>query len=121
MKNSIKSLKNYFQMIMMAVTCFVMGFVKDKEYVCENGSEKRKVRRTGLLSRMWRRLGMSFVWETPKAKLITEYIVKDTGSKNSKTNLRSGERKNSRKNKIIYWNEPKIQNRINRAVYFNTG
>ena len=29
--------------------------------------------------------------------------------------------KNNRKNKIIYWNEPRIQNRINRAVYFNTG
>ena len=47
--------------------------------------------------------------------------IKDTDSKKDRTVLRPDDKKNNRKNKIIYWNEPRIQNRINRAVYFNTG
>ena len=121
MRNSIKNLKNYFQLIVTAVTCFVMGFVKDKKYACECSSESRETKRAGFLSKIWRSLGMCFVYETPKAKLISEYIVKDKDSKNTRTNLHAGEKKNARKNKIIYWNEPRIQNRISKAAYFNTG
>ena len=43
--------------------------------------------------------------------------IKDTDSKKDRTVLRPDDKKNNRKNKIIYWNEPRIQNRINRAVY----
>ena len=121
MKNSIKNLKNYFQLLMTAVTCFVMGLVKDKDCTCESSSESYKERRTGFLSKIWRSLGMCFVSETPKAKLISEYIVKESDPKKARTDLHSGEKKNNRKNKIIYWNEPRIQNRINKAAYFNTG
>ena len=48
-------------------------------------------------------------------------FVKEADSKKDKTVLRPADKKNSRKNKIIYWDEPRIQNRINKAVYFNTG
>lgn len=121
MKNSIKNLKNYFQLIVTAVTCFVMGFVKDKECTFVNDSESCKVKRAEFLSKIWRSLGICFVFETPKAKLISEYIVKDADAKKVRTDLPSGEKKNTRKNKIIYWNEPRIQNKINKFVYFNTG
>ena len=67
MKSPLKNLKKYFQLIMTALICFVMGVIEDR------------------------------------------------------TVLRPDDKKNNRKNKIIYWNEPRIQNRINRAVYFNTG
>ena len=30
-------------------------------------------------------------------------------------------KKDMRKNKIIYWDEPRIQNRISKSIYFNTG
>ena len=121
MKNSIKSLKRYFQMIVTAVTCFVIGFVKNKEGICDSSSEGSRAKRTGFLSKVWKSLGMCFVCETPKAKMISEFIVKDSNSKKSRTVLSPDEKKNTRKNKIIYWNEPRIQNRINKAVYFNTG
>ena len=121
MRNSIKSLKNYFQLIVTAVTCFVMGLVKDKECACECRSESCETKRAGFLSKIWRSLGMCFVYETPKAKLISEYIVKDKDSKKTGTDQHAGEKKNARKNKIIYWNEPRIQNRINKSLYFNTG
>ena len=76
-----KNLKKYFQLIMTALICFVMGVIEDKKRIC----------------------------------------IKDTDSKKDRTVLRPDDKKNNRKNKIIYWNEPRIQNRINRAVYFNTG
>ena len=38
--------------------------------------------------------------------------IKDTDSKKDRTVLRPDDKKNNRKNKIIYWNEPRIQNRI---------
>ena len=66
-------------------------------------------------------MGMCFVYETPKAKMISEYIVKDRDSKKDRSYLQPDEKKSSRKNKIIYWDEPRIQNRINKSVYFNTG
>ena len=75
MKSPLKNLKKYFQLIMTALICFVMGVIEDKKRIC----------------------------------------IKD------RTVLRPDDKKNNRKNKIIYWNEPRIQNRINRAVYFNTG
>lgn len=121
MRNSIKSLKNYFQLIVTAVTCLVMRCMKDTECACEYGSKSHEVKRTGFLSRIWRSLGMRFVYEIPKAKTISEYIVKDKDSEKTRTDLHVGEKKNARKNKIIYWNEPRIQNRINKSVYFNTG
>ena len=82
MKNSIKDLKNYFQMIMTAVTCFVMGFakIKDQKCVCQNSARRHEERKTGCLNALWKSLGMGmcFVYETPKAKMISEYIVKET-------------------------------------------
>lgn len=87
MKNMITNLKNYIQIIVATITCFVMGIV------CE----------------------------TPKVKLISEYIVKDTKTRKTGTDLHLDEKKNAGKSKIIYWNEPRIQNRINKSVYFNTG
>ena len=81
MKSPLKNLKKYFQLIMTALICFVMGVIKDKKRIC----------------------------------------IKDTDSKKDRTVLRPDDKKNNRKNKIIYWNEPRIQNRINRTVYFNTG
>ena len=76
MKNSIKNLKNYFQLIVTAVTCFVMGFVKDRESACTGSCDERTVKRSGFLGRLWKSLGMCLVYETPKAKMISEYIVK---------------------------------------------
>lgn len=121
MKNSIKNLKNYFQLIVTAVTCFVMGFVKDRESACTGSCDERTVKRSGFLGRLCKSLGMCLVYETPKAKMISEYIVKDTDSKKNRTDLHPKEKRNTRKNKIIYWNEPRIQNRISKAAYFNTG
>ena len=125
MKNSIKDLKNYFQMIMTAVTCFVMGFaeIKDQKCVYQNSARRHEERKTGCLNALWKSLGMGmcFVYETPKTKMISEYIVKDRDSKKDRSYLQPDEKKSSRKNKIIYWDEPRIQNRINKSVYFNTG
>ena len=125
MKNSIKDLKNYFQMIMTAVTCFVMGFVKikDQKCVCQNSARRHEERKTGCLNALWKSLGMGmcFVYETPKAKMISAYIVKDNESKKKEFGAFRERRKTSRKNKIIYWNEPRIQNKLSRSVYFNTG
>ena len=121
MKNSIKNLKNYFQLIVTAVTCFVMGFVKDRESACTGSCDERTVKRSGFLGRLWKSLGMCLVYETPKAKMISEYIVKDTDSKKNRTDLHPKEKRNTRKNTILYWNEPRIQNRISKAAYFNTG
>lgn len=121
MKNSIKNLKNYFQLIVTAVTCFMMGLVKDKEKDCayENNHAGKRV---GFLSRVWRTLGMSLVWETPKAKLISDYLVRDKDAdKKKEVGSEQERRKDLRKNKIIYWDEPRIQNRISKSVYFNTG
>ena len=117
MKNSIKDLKNYFQMIMTAVTCFVMGFakIKDQKCVYQNSARRHEERKTGCLNALWKSLGMGmfFVYETPKTKMISEYIVKDRDSKKDRSYLQPDEKKSSRKNKIIYWDEPRIQNRIN--------
>ena len=73
MKSPLKNLKKYFQLIMTALICFVMGVIEDKKRIC----------------------------------------IKDTDSKKDRTVLRPDDKKNNRKNKIIYWNEPRIQNRIN--------
>ena len=50
-----------------------------------------------------------------------DYIVKDNESKKKEFGAFRERRKTSRKNKIIYWNEPRIQNKLSRSVYFNTG
>ena len=71
MKSPLKNLKKYFQLIMTALICFVMGVIEDKKRIC----------------------------------------IKDTDSKKDRTVLRPDDKKNNRKNKIIYWNEPRIQNR----------
>ena len=70
MKSPLKNLKKYFQLIMTALICFVMGVIEDKKRIC----------------------------------------IKDTDSKKDRTVLRPDDKKNNRKNKIIYWNEPRIQN-----------
>ena len=108
MKNSIKNLKNYFQLIVTAVTCFMMGIVKERDSETEeayDGSRNRtgsRVKKVGFLSRIWRTLGMSFVWETPKAKMISDYLVRDKGADKKKEPVSDRERKKDmRKNKII--------------------
>ena len=80
MKSPLKNLKKYFQLIMTALICFVMGVIEDKKRIC----------------------------------------IKDTDSKKDRTVLRPDDKKTTEKINH-YWNEPRIQNRINRAVYFNTG
>ena len=106
MKNSIKNLKNYFQLIVTAVTCFMMGIVKERDSETEeayDGSGNRtgsRVKKVGFLSRIWRTLGMSFVWETPKAKMISDYLVRDKGADKKKEPVSDRERKKDmRKNK----------------------
>lgn len=121
MRNSIKSLKKYFKLIVTAVTCFVIGFVKDKENVPEGGSEKCNEGRTGFLDKIQKSLKMCQAYGTHRVELLSEYIIKDTDSKKSRTGVDSDARKKTRKNKIIYWDEPRIQNRINKSVYCNTG
>ena len=69
MKSPLKNLKKYFQLIMTALICFVMGVIEDKKRIC----------------------------------------IKDTDSKKDRTVLRPDDKKNNRKNKIIYWNEPRMQ------------
>ena len=109
-------------------TCFMMGIVKERDSETEeayDGSRNRtgsRVKKVGFLSRIWRTLGMSFVWETPKAKMISDYLVRDKGADKKKEPVSDRERKKDmRKNKIIYWDEPRIQNRISKSIYFNTG
>ena len=61
----MKNLKDYLKMIVTAVTCFLMGFVKrEKEYDWKLGN-------------VWRNTGNNVVWDNPKAKMISAYIVKD--------------------------------------------
>lgn len=105
----MKNLKDYLKMIVTAVTCFLMGFVKrEKEYDWKLGN-------------VWRNTGNNVVWDNPKAKMISAYIIKDNESKKKEFGAFRERRKTSRKNKIIYWNEPRIQNKLSRSVYFNTG
>ena len=105
----MKNLKDYLKMIVTAVTCFLMGFVKrEKEYDWKLGN-------------VWRNTGNNVVWDNPKAKMISAYIVKDNESKKKEFGAVRERRKTSRKNKIISWNEPRIQNKLSRSVYFNTG
>ena len=77
----------------------VMGFVKDRESACTGSCDERTVKRSGFLGRLWKSLGMCLVYETPKAKMISEYIVKDTDSKKNRTDLHPKEKRNTRKNK----------------------
>lgn len=118
MKHSIKNLKNYFKWIVTAVTCFVMSIVSKREDTGENVSETK---RSGKWSGIWANLGIKFTEETPKAKIISTYIVKNVDSKKKGLGAGQDKRKNLRKNKIIDWNEPRIQNKINKTAYFNTG
>ena len=62
MKSPLKNLKKYFQLIMTALICFVMGVIEDKKRIC----------------------------------------IKDTDSKKDRTVLRPDDKKNNRKNKIIF-------------------
>ena len=94
------------------------------EEACDGSGNRTgsRVKKVGFLSRIWRTLGMSFVWETPKAKMISDYLVRDKGADKKKEPVSDRERKKDmRKNKIIYWDEPRIQNRISKSIYFNTG
>lgn len=54
--------------------------------------------------------------------MISDYLVRDKGADKKKEPVSDRERKKDmRKNKIIYWDEPRIQNRISKSIYFNTG
>lgn len=118
MKHSIKNLKNYFKLIVTAVTCFVMSIVSKKDNV---GEDLHGTKKSSKWSSIWGSLGIRLVGETPKAKMISAYIVKETDSKKNVFGAGQDKRKELRKNKIIDWNEPRIQNKINKAAYFNTG
>ena len=106
MRNFIKSLKDCFQLIMLAVTCFVMRLAKDRRKNYEDGKDTNKVGENSVQGKMVKSFRRKWDYEYWNEKQSLEYFVKDTDSK---------------KNKIIYWNEPRIQNRLSKAVYFNTG
>ncbi len=103
----MRNLKDYLKMIVTAVTCFLMGFVKN-DYEWGFGN-------------VWRKTGLNVVCDNPKNRLISEYIVKDNESKKKEYGSDRERRKRLHKDKIIYWNEPRIQNKISKAIYFNTG
>lgn len=117
MKHSIKNLKNYFKLIVTAITCFVMNVVsKDNA-----GEDLYVTKKASKWISIWGSLGTRLVGETPKAKMISTYIVKEAVPKKKEFGERQDKRKELRKNKIIDWNEPRIQNKINKTLYFNTG
>lgn len=123
MRNFIKNLKDCFQLIMLAVTCFVMRLVKDRRKNYEDGKDTilNRVRENSVLGKMAKSFRRKLDYEAWNEKQSLEYLIKDTGSKKNKPVLQPFENKDARKKKIIYWNEPRIQNRLSKAVYFNTG
>lgn len=55
-RENMKNLKDYLKMIVTAVTCFLMGFVKrEKEYDWKLGN-------------VWRNTGNNVVWDNPKCQ-----------------------------------------------------
>lgn len=118
MKHSIKNLKNYFKLIVTAVTCFVMSIVSKKDNA---GEDLHGTKKASKWSSIWASLGIRLAGETPKAKMISTYIVKEADIKKKVFGSGQDKRKELRKNKIIDWNEPRIQNKINKVAYFNTG
>ena len=44
MKSPLKNLKKYFQLIMTALICFVMGVIKDKKRICIKDTDSKKDR-----------------------------------------------------------------------------
>lgn len=121
MRNFIKSLKDCFQLIMLAVTCLVMRLAKDRRKNYEDGKDTNKVGENSVQGKMVKSFRRKWDYESWNEKQSLEYFVKDTDSKKNKPVLQPFENKDARKKKIIYWNEPRIQNRLSKAAYFNTG
>ena len=121
MRNFIKSLRDCFQLIMLAVTCFVMRLAKDRRKNYEDGKDTNKVGENSVQGKMVKSFRRKWDYESWNEKQSLEYFVKDTDSKKNKPVLQPFKNKDARKKKIIYWNEPRIQNRLSKAVYFNTG
>ena len=44
MKSPLKNLKKYFQLIMTALICFVMGVIEDKKRICIKDTDSKKDR-----------------------------------------------------------------------------
>ncbi len=42
MKSPLKNLKKYFQLIMTALICFVMGVIEDKKRICIKDTDSKK-------------------------------------------------------------------------------
>ena len=120
MRNFIKSLKDCFQLIMLAVTCLVMRLAKDRRKNYEDGKDTNKVGENSAQGKMVKSFRRKWDYESWNEKQSLEYFVKDTDSKKNKPVLQPFENKDARKKKIIYWNEPRIQNRLSKAAYFNT-
>lgn len=54
MKSPLKNLKKYFQLIMTALICFVMGVIEDKKRICIKDTDSKKDRtvlRPGMIKR----------------------------------------------------------------------
>ena len=42
MKSPLKNLKKYFQLIMTALICFVMGVIEDKKRICIKDTDSKR-------------------------------------------------------------------------------
>ena len=43
MKSPLKNLKKYFQLIMTALICFVMGVIEDKKRICIKDTDSKDI------------------------------------------------------------------------------
>lgn len=110
----MKNLKDYFKMIVTAVVCFVMNIVLKKD--------KKAVRSiTSRPNNILEELGFRFAETVEKLKVDYIYLLKDEETKEKPFEKDRIKQRDYRKNKIIYWDEPRIQNKISKFVYFNTG
>ena len=134
----MKSIKDCFKMIVTAVTCFVMNIVPEKNTDMEKnvvaeknrnknvntGTGRNVVSERNLFAQlfMWmENMGIRLIGTSPRAKFIAAYIIKDTESKKKNFQTDTNSKEHRDKGKIIYWDEPRIQRRINKFAYFHTG
>ena len=127
----MKNITDYFKMIVTAVTCFVMSLMPEKTTSAgrnnnadgNTSAEKNNTKKNlfvGLFIWM-ENIGVRLLETSPRVKLINAYIIKDMESKKKRLSTESNSKEDRHKNKIIYWNEPRIQKRINKFAYFHTG
>lgn len=127
----MKNITDYFKMIVTAVTCFVMNLMPEKTTSAGRNNntdgntnvEKGKTQKNLLVDLfIWmENMGVRLLETSPRVKLINAYIIKDMESKKKNLSTESNSKEDRHKNKIIYWNEPRIQKRINKFAYFHTG